>query len=114
MELIFEILNLGNDENPCLVKIGSTLNEKERKDLKDLLTEFQEVFAWSYEDMSSIDPEIAQHRVDTYSHIVLVTKKLRCIRTEWLLQRGGHQALESRVHQTRAPSLVDSNCCAST
>ena len=51
MELIFEILNLGNDENPCLIKIGSTLNEKERKDLKELLTKFQEVLAWSYEDM---------------------------------------------------------------
>ena len=38
MEPTFEILNLGNDENPCLIKIGLTLNEKERKDLKELLT----------------------------------------------------------------------------
>ena len=38
MEPTFKILNLGNDENPCLIKIGSTLNEKERKDLKELLT----------------------------------------------------------------------------
>ena len=30
----FETLNLGNGENPRLIKIGSTLNEKERKDLK--------------------------------------------------------------------------------
>ena len=41
MELIFETLNLGNNENPRLIKIGSTLNEKEREDLKELLTEFQ-------------------------------------------------------------------------
>ena len=59
MELTFETLNLGNDENPCLIKIGSTLNEQERNDLKKLLTKFQELFAWSYEDMSGIDPEIA-------------------------------------------------------
>ena len=59
MEPTFETLNLGNDENPHLIKIGSTLNEKERKDHKELLTEFQEVFAWSYEDMLSIDLEIA-------------------------------------------------------
>ena len=45
MEPTFETLNLGNDENPCLIKIGLTLIEKERKDLKELLTEFQEVFA---------------------------------------------------------------------
>ena len=56
MEPTFENLNLGNGQNPCLIKIGSTLDEKERKDLKVLLTEFQEVFAWSYEDMLSIDP----------------------------------------------------------
>ena len=40
MEPTFETLNLGNGENPHLIKIGSTLNEKERKDLKELLTKF--------------------------------------------------------------------------
>ena len=45
MELILETLNMGNDENPCLIKIGSTLNEQEKKDLKEFLTKFQEVFA---------------------------------------------------------------------
>ena len=58
MEPTFETIDLGNDESPCLIKIGSTLTEKERKDLKNLLIEFQEVFAWSYEDMPEIEPEI--------------------------------------------------------
>ena len=35
-----EIINLGTNENPCLIKIGLALNEKERKDLQGLLTEF--------------------------------------------------------------------------
>ena len=43
MEPTFETINLGKDENPSLVKIDSTLNEKERKDLKELLTKFQDV-----------------------------------------------------------------------
>ena len=59
MEPIIETLNLDNDENPHLIKIGFTLNEQEKKDLKELLTEFQEVFEWSYEDMLDINPEIA-------------------------------------------------------
>ena len=50
-EPTLETINLGNDENPCLIKIGSTLNEKEKKDLQELLMEFQELFEWSYEDM---------------------------------------------------------------
>ena len=86
MEPTFETLNLGNDETPHLIKIGSTLNEKERKYLKELLYKFQEVFAWSYEDTPSIDPKIAQHHINTHAHMVLVKQKLRCIRTEWLLK----------------------------
>ena len=34
MEPTFENINLGNDENPRLIKIGLTLSEQERKDLK--------------------------------------------------------------------------------
>ena len=85
-EPTFKTLNLGNDENPHLIKIGSTLNEKERKDLKELLIEFQEVFSWSYEDMPDIDPKIAQHHIDTYAYMVPVKQKLRCMRIKWLLK----------------------------
>ena len=40
IEPTLETINLGNDENPYLIKIGSTLNEKERKDLQEHLTKF--------------------------------------------------------------------------
>ena len=70
MEPTFETITLGNDENPRLIKISSTLNEKKRKDLKKLLIEFQEMFAWSYKDMPGIDLEIAQHHIDTHAHMV--------------------------------------------
>ena len=86
MEPILETINLGNNENPRLIKIGSTLKEKEKKDLQEFRMEFQEVFAWSYKDMTGIDLEIAQHHIDTHAHMVLVKKKLRRIRAEWLLK----------------------------
>ena len=60
--------------------------KKERNDLKELFTEFQEVFAWSYEDIPGIDPKIAQHHIDTYAHMVPVKQKLRRMRIEWLLK----------------------------
>ena len=45
MESTLETINLGNNVNPYLIKIGLTLNEKERKDLQEFLIEFQEMFA---------------------------------------------------------------------
>ena len=87
MEPTLETINLGNDENPHLIKIGSTLNEKEQKDIQELfIMEFQEVFAWSYEDMPGIDPEITQHHIHTHDHMVPIKQKLRRMRTEWLLK----------------------------
>ena len=86
IEPILETINLGNDENPHIIKIGSTLNGKERKDIQELLVEFQEVFAWSYEDIPKIDPKIAQHHIDTHDHMEPVKQKLRRMRTEWLLK----------------------------
>ena len=44
------------------------------------------MFAWSYEDMPGIDPEIDQHHIDTYDHMVSIKQKLRRMRTEWLLK----------------------------
>ena len=86
MEPILETINVGNDENSRLIKIGSTLNEKENKVLQELLMEFQKVFTWSYEDMPRIDLEIAQHHIDTYDHMVPIKQKLRRMRIEWLLK----------------------------
>ena len=82
MEPILETINLGNNENPCLFKIGLSINERERKDLQELLMEFQEVFAWSYGDIPRVDPEIAQHHIDTHDHMVPVKQNLRRMRTE--------------------------------
>ena len=83
MEPTLETINLGNDENPRIIKIVST---KEKKDLQELLMEFQEVFAWFYEDMPGIDPKIAQHHIDTHDHMVPIKQKLRRMRTESLLK----------------------------
>ena len=45
-----------------------------------------DVSAWSYDDMSDIDPKIAQHEIPTLPDYKSVKKKLRKICTEWLLK----------------------------
>ncbi|XP_040951179.1 uncharacterized protein [Gossypium hirsutum] len=47
------------------VKIGTYVNEKTRQNLIELLQEFKDVFAWSYQDMPGLSTDIAVHRVPT-------------------------------------------------
>ncbi|KAF5932808.1 hypothetical protein HYC85_028979 [Camellia sinensis] len=63
--LVDEIIpiNVGTEKDPHLVQIGSTLSSEERERLVALLKDFKDIFAWSYEDIPRIDPEIVQHRI---------------------------------------------------
>jgi hypothetical protein len=45
--------------------------------LPPLLISFGDVFAWSYEEMSGIDPCIVEHEIKTYSDAKPVRKHLR-------------------------------------
>ena len=49
------------------IKIGATLDEHESTQLEELLKEFVDVFAWSYDNMPDIGPKIAQHEIPTPS-----------------------------------------------
>ena len=60
-EIVF--VNTGTEKDHHLIQIGFTLSLKEREQLVALLKEFKDVFAWSYEDILGIDPEIVQHRI---------------------------------------------------
>ena len=48
---IMEAINLGTKEERKEVKIGTTLSPTTRKELIDLLQDYNDVFAWSYQDM---------------------------------------------------------------
>ena len=58
-------INLGTDDEPKMIQVGNTLTTSEKDALVTLLIEFEEVFAWSYEDMSGIDTNIVQHCIPT-------------------------------------------------
>ena len=79
-------VNVGTEKDPRLVQIGSTLSSEERERLVALLKDFKDVFAWSYEDMPGIDPEIVQHRIPLDPEARPVKQKLRRIRPDWALK----------------------------
>ena len=49
-----ELVNLGFEDNVKEVKIGSQLCPEAKKGLIDLLREYSDVFAWSYQDMPGL------------------------------------------------------------
>ena len=79
-------VNVGTEKDPRLVQIGSTLSSEERERLVALLKDFKDVFAWSYEDMPGIDPEIVQHWIPLDPEARPVKQKLRRIRPDWALK----------------------------
>ena len=59
---MLESLNLGSDENPRTLQIANLL-ANERSALIRLLTDYQDVFAWSYTYMKGLDPQYYQHQI---------------------------------------------------
>ncbi|XP_038999487.1 uncharacterized protein LOC120125050, partial [Hibiscus syriacus] len=85
-EELTEILNLGTDEDRKEIKIGTTLSTEGRQSLIELLQEFKDVFAWSYEDMPGLDTELVVHKLPIKPDCKPVQQKLRRMRPEMLLK----------------------------
>ena len=56
-----ELIDFGALDQPREIRIGSSLSPDERSRLIDLLRSYLDVFAWSYENMPSLDSSIVQH-----------------------------------------------------
>ena len=60
-----DTINLGTEEDKREVKVGTNLESSVKERLIQLLHEYVEVFAWSYEDMPRLDVDIVVHRLPT-------------------------------------------------
>jgi hypothetical protein len=47
-----------------MVKINAKLGTCKVLELKKLLKEFKDIFAWTYKDLKGIPPKLAQHRIE--------------------------------------------------
>jgi hypothetical protein len=59
------------------VHIGASCSPDEIVTYTSLFKEFHDIFAWSYEEMPGIDPEIVIHEIKTYPDTKLVRQRLR-------------------------------------
>ena len=60
---VIELVNLGMDNEKKEVKIGSSLDPSAKKEIVDLLKEYVDIFAWSYQDMLGLGTEIVEHQL---------------------------------------------------
>ena len=58
-----EEVNLGTTEEARPVHIAKEMTPENKTAMITLLKEFRDVFAWSYEDMRGLDPQLYQHQI---------------------------------------------------
>ena len=75
-------MNLGIEEDKKEVKIGENLELSVKHRLIQMLHDYVEVFAWSYEDMSGMDTDIMVHRLPTKEDFPPVKQKVCRMRPE--------------------------------
>ena len=72
-----EVINLGSDEEKKEVKIGADLEHSIKQRLIQMLQDYAEIFAWSYQDMPGLDTDIVVHRLPIKEGSTPVKQKLR-------------------------------------
>ena len=72
-----EIINLGTEDARKEIKIGAALKEDVKRRLIEMLREYVEIFAWSYQDMPGLDTDIVVHRLPLKEDCPSVKQKLR-------------------------------------
>ena len=73
-----EEINVGTFEVPRRLSIAKNLTPPERVAMIDLLQEYNDVFAWSHEDMKGLEPKFYQHKINLGNDVKLVQQ--RCYR----------------------------------
>ena len=70
-------VNLGTEIDKKEVKVGANLELSVKQRLIQMLRDYVEIFAWSYEDMPGLDTDIVVHRLPTKEDCHPVKQKVR-------------------------------------
>ncbi|RDX83098.1 hypothetical protein CR513_36014, partial [Mucuna pruriens] len=92
-----ESINLGNEMEKKEVRVGKQMSPDLRMKLMELLKEFADVFAWSYQDMPGLDYEIVEHKLPLLPNSVPV-------------RRGGEVAEYSVPRGSKLPTMSGKHC----
>ena len=79
LKVDIEDYNIGTEENPKMVKFSKSLPPDKKLKYVELIKEFQDVFAWSYEDLKSYGTSVIQHIIPLKENQKPFKQKLRRI-----------------------------------
>ena len=77
MNAEIEDCNIGTIENHKMIKLSKSLPADQKLKYIELFKEFQDVFAWSYEDLKSYDTSVIQHTIPLKKSRKPIKQKLR-------------------------------------
>ena len=70
-------INLDTENDPRTVIISLNLNPEEESALIQVLKEYKDTFAWTYEDMLGLDPALVEHRLLIKPRAKAIKQKLQ-------------------------------------
>jgi hypothetical protein len=91
--------NIGTPEEPKFVKLSKSLTEGQRAEYTNLLREFADVFAWTYEDLKTYDMSVIEHKIPLKEEAKPFKKKLRQINPMLLpaMEREVKKLLDAQI-----------------
>jgi ribonuclease HI len=91
--------NIGSQEEPRFVKLSSSLTSEQRAEYTELLREFADVFAWTYEDLKTYDTSVIEHKIPLKEEARPFRQKLRQINPMLLpvMEKEVKKLLDARI-----------------
>jgi hypothetical protein len=91
--------NIGTLEEPKFVKLSSSLTSEQRAEYTELLREFADVFAWTYEDLKTYDTSVIEHKIPLKEEAKPFRQKLRQINPMLLpiMEKEVKKLLDARI-----------------
>jgi len=71
--------NIGTPKEPKFVKFSRSLTKEQRAKYTELLRDFSDVFAWTYEDLKTYDTSVIEHKIPLKEEAKQFKQKLRQI-----------------------------------
>lgn len=72
-------VNFGTDKDPKMIRIGKGISNEERKRIIDLVQDYRDIIAFSYDELKSYRKDVIQHTIPLKEDVKPFRQKLRQI-----------------------------------